>query len=197
MNVFDVIVEMIPDGATVLDLGCDDCSLLERLHDERHVHGRGVEIDDASIQECIRKGISVFHGNLDEGLKDHPTGSYDYVILSRTMQQVRHPHVLLDEMVRVGRNVIVNFPNFASLINRIQLGLGGRMPVNKNIPYSWYDTPNIHLSTFQDFASLCRDKGVTIVDEAVGSADHEGHWTSRLWPNLFGETAIFRVRRGR
>ncbi len=182
MNVFDVIVEMIPDGATVLDLGCDDCSLLERLHDERHVHGRGVEIDDASIQECIRKGISVFHGNLDEGLKDHPTGSYDYVILSRTMQQVRHPHVLLDEMVRVGRNVIVNFPNFASLINRIQLGLGGRMPVNKNIPYSWYDTPNIHFFTRRDFVDLCRERGLTITREVFL---HRGRILPPVLPNLF------------
>ncbi|MEX2442377.1 MAG: methionine biosynthesis protein MetW [Alkalispirochaeta sp.] len=167
MNVFDVIVDMVPSGATVLDLGCDDCTLLERLHNERQVRGRGVDIDDRSIQECIRKGISVFHGNLDEGLKDHPTGSYDYVILSRTLQQVRKPHLLLDEMVRVGRQVIVNFPNFASLINRIQLGLGGRMPVNKNIPYSWYDTPNIHFFTRNDFVSLCREREITILREVI------------------------------
>ncbi len=167
MNVFDVIVDMVPEGATVLDLGCDDCTLLERLHDERNILGRGVDIDDRSIQECIRKGISVFHGNLDEGLKDHPTGSYDYVILSRTLQQVRRPHLLLDEMVRVGRKVIVNFPNFASLINRIQLGLGGRMPVNKNIPFSWYDTPNIHFFTRRDFVALCRERNITILREVI------------------------------
>jgi methionine biosynthesis protein MetW len=165
MNVFDVIVDMIPEGASVLDLGCDDCTLLERLHEERRVRGRGVDIDDRSIQECIRKGISVFHGNLDEGLKDHPSGSYDFVILSRTLQQVRRPHLLLDEMVRVGRNVIVNFPNFASLVNRIQLGIGGRMPVNRNIPYSWYDTPNIHFFTRRDFVALCRERGVAIQRE--------------------------------
>lgn len=167
MNVFDVIVDMVPDGATVLDLGCDDCTLLERLHEERHILGRGVDIDDRSIQECIRKGISVFHGNLDEGLKDHPTGSYDYVILSRTLQQVRQPHLLLDEMVRVGRNVIVNFPNFASLVNRIQLGIGGRMPVNKDIPFSWYDTPNIHFFTRNDFVWLCRERNISILREVI------------------------------
>lgn len=182
MNVFDVIVEMVPAGASVLDLGCDDCTLLDRLHQERQVLGRGVDIDDRSIQECIRKGISVFHGNLDEGLKDHPTGSYDYVILSRTMQQVRHPHLLLDEMVRVGRHVIVNFPNFAALINRLQLGFGGRMPVNKNIPYTWYDTPNIHFFTRRDFQALCRDRGLSIRREVFLN---RGRIIPPVLPNLF------------
>lgn len=181
MNVFDVIVDMVPEGATVLDLGCDDCTLLERLHDERRVYGRGVDIDDRSIQECIRKGISVFHGNLDEGLKDHPTGAYDYVILSRTLQQVRQPHLLLDEMVRVGRHVVVNFPNFASFINRVQLGLGGRMPVNKNIPFSWYDTPNIHFFTRNDFVALCRERDITILREVIL---HRRTIVPRLLPNL-------------
>jgi methionine biosynthesis protein MetW len=167
MNVFDVITEMVEPGSSVLDLGCDDCTLLERLHDQRGVLGRGVDIDDRSIQECIRKGISVFHGNLDEGLKDYPSRSYDYVILSRTMQQVHEPDLLLEEMVRVGRFGIVNFPNFAYLLNRIQLAIGGRMPVNKNIPYAWYNTPNIHFFTRRDFLELCRHRDIEIRREVL------------------------------
>lgn len=181
MNVFDVIVGMVDEGSTVLDLGCDDCSLLDRLHAERGVLGRGVDIDDRSIQECIRRGISVFHGNLDEGLKDHPSGSYDFVILSRTLQQVRHPHLLLDEMLRVGRRVIVNFPNFAHIVNRLQLGIGGRMPVNRNIPYSWYDTPNIHFFTRRDFHALCHERGVRVVREVFLN---RGRIVPRVMPNL-------------
>jgi methionine biosynthesis protein MetW len=182
MNVFDVIVNMIDPGSTVLDLGCEDCTLLDRLHSERQVRGRGVDIDDSSIQACIRKGISVFHGDLDEGLKDHPSKSYDYVILSRTLQQVREPHLLLDEMVRVGRRVIVNFPNFAYLLNRLQLGLGGRMPVNRNIPFSWYDTPNIHFFTRRDFQALCKERNLTVLREVFL---HKERIAPSVLPNLF------------
>lgn len=182
MSVFDEIVGIIKPGSSVLDLGCDDCTLLDRLIRERHVQGRGVDITDRSIQECIRKGISVFHGDLDEGLKDHPTGAYDYVILSRTLQQVRHPHLLLREMVRVGRTVIVNYPNFAHVINRIQLALGGRMPVNKHIPYQWYDTPNIHFFTHRDFRRLCTEMGVRIESEIFLN---RGRRLPGFLPNLF------------
>ncbi len=182
MNVFDVIVDMVAPGSTVLDLGCDDCTLLERLHDERRVRGRGVDIDDASIQECIRKGISVFHGDLDEGLKDYPSKSYDYVILSRTLQQVRGPSRLLEEMVRVGKHVIVNFPNFGYLVNRLQFGFGGRMPVNRNLPHTWYDTPNIHFFTRRDFTELCRQRNIEIRREVFLRRTGA---IPRFLPNLF------------
>lgn len=182
MSVFDEIVGLVEPGSTVLDLGCDDCALLDRLMRERSVRGRGVDINDHSIQECMRKGISVFHGDLDEGLKDHPTGAYDYVILSRTLQQVRHPHHLLSEMVRVGRTVVVNYPNFAHIINRIQLGIGGRMPVNKHIPYQWYDTPNIHFFTHRDFQRLCAELGITIQREIFLL---RGRTLPPVFPNLF------------
>lgn len=182
MSVFDQIVALVEPGSTVLDLGCEDCTLLERLIEERDAHGRGVDIDDRSIQECIRKGIGVFHGDLDEGLKDYPSMSYDYVILSRTLQQVHDPDRLLEEMLRVGRRAIVNFPNFAYITNRIQLGLGGRMPVTRHIPYSWYDTPNIHFFTHRDFADLCAERGI-VVDRAIFL--RRGRVVGPFLPNLF------------
>jgi methionine biosynthesis protein MetW len=117
------------------------------------------------ILQCIERGISVFQGDLDEGLKDYGTGSYDYVILNQTLQMIHRPVMLLKEMLRVGKRVIVNFPNFGYILNRIQLGIGGRMPVNKNIPFQWHDTPNIHFCTRRDFVELCRELSVEILEE--------------------------------
>ncbi|SIQ88643.1 methionine biosynthesis protein MetW [Alkalispirochaeta americana] len=192
MSVFDHIIAMVEPGSTVLDLGCDDGTLLKRLAQEKQVIGRGVDIDDRSIQECIRKGISVFHGDLDEGLKDHPSGSYDYVILSRTLQQVRNPAHLLEEIIRVGRRGIVNYPNFAYLLNRFQLGLGGRMPVNRNIPYSWHNTPNIHFFTHKDFRELCREKHIRITKELFL---HRKNPIPPLWPNLLATDVCCLIQR--
>ncbi len=180
--VFEQILHVVEPGSTVLDLGCDDCALLEQLARERNTLGRGVDIDDRSIQACIRKGISVFHGDLDEGLKDYPSRSYDYVILSRTLQQVRDPKNLLLEMLRVGRQAIVNYPNFAFWLNRLQLGIGGRMPENRELPYSWYDTPNIHFFTHRDFQRLCREEGITVSQQVYLS---RGRVIPGFLPNLF------------
>lgn len=162
---YDEIVKLVEPGSTVLDLGCGDGELLLRLMKERHVRGRGVDIQESMIHKCISKGISVFHGNLDEGLKDYTTGSYDYVILNRTLQVVHNPVLLLSEMIRVGRQAIVNFPNFGYLLNRLQLMFGGRMPVNRNLPFQWYNTPNIHFCTRKDFLILCEELGIPVLDE--------------------------------
>lgn len=159
---YEYIIDMVHQGSAVLDLGCGDCRLLELLAERRGSRGRGVDHDDQMIQECIRRGISVFHGDLDEGLKDHPTGSYDVVVLSLTLQMIHKPRDLIQEMLRVGKKAIITFPNFAHLVNRIQLGVLGHMPVNRHIPYQWYDTPNIHFFTYRDFMDLCGDMGVTI-----------------------------------
>ncbi len=153
---YEKIAELVPDGSTVLDLGCGSGELLALLRERRHVRGRGVEIDEVMIRSCIEKGISVFQGNLDEGLAEYRSQSYDYVILNQTLQMVHDPVGLLREMVRVGRYAIVNFPNFGFIRNRLQLTLGGRMPVNRDIPYEWYNTPNIHFCTRRDFVDLCR-----------------------------------------
>ena len=193
MTVYDHIVHMISVHSTVLDLGCETGELLARLRDERSVHGRGIDIDAQSIQECIRKGISVLHSNLNEGLKRYPDKSYDYVVLSRTLQQVDNPRDLLDDMVRVGRKCIVNFPNFAHILNRIQLSLGGRMPVNHNLPYEWYNTPNIHFFTLKDFTNLCTELHITIEHMIYLQKNRT---ISRMFPNLFATEVcalLFRV----
>jgi methionine biosynthesis protein MetW len=152
---YEKIAQLVPDGASVLDLGCGNGELLQILQMRRRVRGRGVEINEEMIRACIEKGISVYQGDLDEGLAEYRTQSYDYVILNQTLQMVHDPVRLLEEMVRVGRHAIVNFPNFGYVWNRIQLAFGGRMPVNKDIPYQWYDTPNIHFCTRRDFVELC------------------------------------------
>ena len=160
---YDEIVNLVEDHSTVLDLGCGDGELLSRLMEARGVSGRGVEIEEEMIRECLARGISVFQGDLDEGLKEYATGSYDYVILNETLQALHEPVMLLREMVRVGRRAIVNFPNFGYVVNRAQLFFKGHMPVNKDLPYQWYDTPNIHFCTRRDFVELCRELGIAVL----------------------------------
>ena len=157
------VAELVEPGTSVLDLGCGDGKLLEHLRDRRGCSGRGVDIEEGAIRACLEKGISVFQGDLDEGLKEYATGSYDYVILNGTLQVVREPAKLLMEMVRVGRLAIVDIPNFGFVVNRLQLVFRGRMPVNKDLPFQWHDTPNIHFCTRSDFIGLCNDLGIRII----------------------------------
>ena len=160
---YDEIAKVVETGATVLDLGCGDGELLQLLRDTRQARVRGVEIQESMIRACLSKGISVFQGNLDEGLKEYGDGSYDYVILNETLQVVHDPVQLLTEMVRVGRRAVVNFPNFGNLVNRLQLLLGGQMPVNRDLPFEWFDTPNIHFCTRRDFVHLCQRMGIEVI----------------------------------
>ncbi len=162
---YDEIVKLVEPGSSVLDLGCGDGALLARLIAAKQVRGRGVELRESMIIESISKGISVFQGDLDEGLRDYASGSYDYVILNQTLQVVHRPMLLLAEMLRVGKRVIVSFPNFGYYRVRLQLLVSGRMPVTSDLPYSWYDTPNIHLCTRNDFIDYCAAGGVTILRE--------------------------------
>ena len=146
---YKLIEDLVPDGATVLDLACGDGELLAELIAEKHVRGSGVEIDQAAVEKCIGRGLSVFHGDLDAGLADFDDQSHDVVILSLSLQQLRRPRMIVREMVRVGRLAIVSFPNFAHWVPRSQLLLRGRMPVSRDLPYQWWDTPNIHLCTIR------------------------------------------------
>ncbi|MFC0269185.1 methionine biosynthesis protein MetW [Kushneria aurantia] len=190
-----LIYDWIPQGARVLDLGCGDGTLLAALYRYKGVTGYGLEIDADGISSCLKKGVNVIEQDIDQGLANIPDDMFDLVVMTQSLQVVRRPDRILEEMLRVAHECIISFPNFAWWRHRLALGLRGRMPVSRSLPYAWYDTPNIHLSTFRDFAELCRAQGHTIADRAVGNGNGEGRWRHRRWPNLFGQNAIFRVRR--
>ncbi|MBK9161345.1 MAG: methionine biosynthesis protein MetW [Nitrosomonadales bacterium] len=188
---FAAIAAWIPNGATVLDLGCGDGSLLRYLKETRAVSGYGVEIDDVDIVSCITAGLNVIQNDLDTGLSDFEDDSFDFVILSQTLQATRHTEPLIQEMLRVGRQGIVSFPNFSYWRNRYDVLLGN-MPVSRELPYQWYDTPNVHLCTLHDFESFCRDHHVAVLERRVMTGDQE----IGLLPNLLGSTAVYRFQRG-
>jgi methionine biosynthesis protein MetW len=186
---FAAIAAWIPQGASVLDLGCGDGSLLRFLRDTRKARGYGIEISDANIVACIRNGVNVIQGDLDSGLSGFETLSFDYVILSQTLQATRHTEALVQEILRIGREGIVSFPNFGYWKNRLNI-LRGNMPVSKELPYQWYDTPNVHLCTLHDFEDFCAALKVQILDRSVMSGGIEVN----LLPNLLGSTAVYRFR---
>lgn len=197
---YAIISDWIRPGSRVLDLGCGDGSLLAMLGEDKQVTGYGVEIDDEHIPVCIARGINVIQTDLDRGLKDFDEDSFDFVILSLTLQAVRYPDRLLEEMLRVGTVGIVTFPNFGHWLARLRLGLGGRMPITRTLPASWYSTPNIHLCTLRDFESLCSTKNIRILERRAVDHAHESSLGLRLLPNVLGEIALYRfsriVRRG-
>jgi len=188
---FAAIAAWIPQGASVLDLGCGDGSLLRYLKNTRKVRGYGVEISDANIVACIRNGVNVIQGDLESGLSGFESNAFDFVLLSQTLQATRHTEPLVQEMLRVGREGIVSFPNFGYWRNRLNV-LRGNMPVSKELPYQWYDTPNVHLCTLHDFEDFCRDLNVTVLGRSVMTGGSEVH----LLPNLLGSTAVYRFQRG-
>ena len=188
---FAAIADWIPKGASVLDLGCGDGSLLRYLMETRGVRGYGVEISDLDIVSCIANGVNVIQNDLDSGLSDFEDGAFDFVILSQTLQATRHTEALIQEMLRVGREGIVSFPNFGYWKSRLNVMLGN-MPVSKELPYQWYDTPNVHLCTLNDFDSFCRKYCVSVTARSVMTGGRE----VGLLPNLLGSTAVYRFQRG-
>ncbi|MEQ1814537.1 MAG: methionine biosynthesis protein MetW [Candidatus Nitrotoga sp.] len=189
---FAAIAAWIPQGALVLDLGCGDGSLLRYLKDTRNIHGYGVEINDVNLETCILNGVNVIQGDLDSGLSGFENNAFDYVILSQTLQATRHTERLMQEMLRVGREGVVSFPNFGYWKNRMQV-VRGIMPVSKELPYQWYDTPNVHLCTLHDFESLCSKHQINILDYRVMTGDKAVNFL----PNLLGSTAVYRFQRGK
>jgi methionine biosynthesis protein MetW len=185
----DAIVRWVAQGARVLDLGCGDGSLLQRLWAERQAPGYGVEIDDALVIQCLKNDVNVLQMDLENGLAAFADRSFDVVILSETLQAIRHQEPLLKEILRVGREAIVSFPNFGYWRARIQIALAGHMPVSEELPYQWYDTPNVHHCTLVDFEALCAKLGLRILERVVLT----GGEPVTLLPNLLGALVIYRV----
>jgi len=187
---FAAIAGWVRPGSRVLDLGCGDGTLLRYLWRERNASGYGVEIDETGVLACIRNGVNVIQSDLDSGLSDFEDRAFDYVILSQTLQTVRHSERIVAEMLRVGREGIVTFPNFGYWKNRLQIARG-KMPVSDNLPYQWYNTPNIHLCTIEDFEDFCAVHGVRILERTVITNGS----TVSLLPNLRGALAVYRFQR--
>jgi methionine biosynthesis protein MetW len=181
----------------VLDLGCGDGTLLHHLREERNVEGYGLEIDQLNIISSIEKGVNVIQADLDAGLgKYFEDDTFDYVIMTQTLQAIQRPDHLLLEMLRIGREGIVTFPNMGHWKSRLQLVLKGNMPVTRSLPYEWYNTPNIHLCTLGDFEALCKRLNIRILQSRVVNYAQQSSAVIRMWPSLLGEIAIYHITRG-
>lgn len=186
------IQHWIAQNSRILDLGCGDGTLLKFLIDNKQVEGYGLEIDAAQINTCIDKGLNVIEQNLDRGLGNFADKSFDTVIMTQALQTLHFPHLVLDEMLRVGKECIVTFPNFGHWKARFHLATRGRMPVSDLLPYEWYNTPNIHFCTFKDFEVLCRERNIKVIHRQVVN-EESGQMLKDFMPNLFGETAIYHL----
>ena len=182
------IAELVPPGSRLLDLGCGNGALLALLRDQRQCTGYGIEIDDTHVLECVQRGVNVIQRNLEDGLSIFDDGSFDVVLQLDSLQNLRNTEAMLRETARVGRIGVVSFPNFAHWPHRLSV-LRGRMPVSKSLPYQWYDTPNIRVTTFKDFDALARQNGLRVL-ESFG-LNPEGDEVRR-WPNLRASTAVFK-----
>ena len=185
---FEAISHWIKPNSSVLDLGCGDGELLVHLKQSRHIIGYGIENDDAGILACVSNGVNVIQSNLESGLKEVGDGAFDYVILSQTLQAMKRTEAVIDEMLRVGTEAIVSFPNFGYWQHRWQL-LKGHMPVSDALPYEWHNTPNVHMCTVADFDAFCARKNLRVLNRLVMNGEHE----QTLLPNLMGTLALYRL----
>lgn len=194
---FAVIASLVKPGTKVLDVGCGDGDLLDLLQRERDVDGRGIEISQKGVNECVARGLAVIQGDADSDLGFYQDKGFDYVILSQTLQATRNPRIVLEHLLRIGDRAIVSIPNFGHWRVRLSLFWNGRMPVTKDLPYTWYDTPNIHFCTIDDFIALCSEVGATI--ESASALNQNGERMGLKLPrflwNFFGQQAVFLVRK--
>lgn len=190
---FDIISQWVPPTSRVLDLGCGDGSLIRHLTDTKQVRGYGMENDEASLLKCIDNRVSVIQTNLESGMKEIADHSFDVVILSQTLQAIKHTEAVVAEMLRVGREAIVTFPNFGYWKHRLQIGLSGKMPVSDDLPYQWYDTPNVHLFTIRDFENFCAARGYRVNNRRVLSGSLSGAREAAILPNLTGTLALYKI----
>ena len=182
-----IIYSIIEPASRVLDLGCGEGDLLYPLVRDKQVRAQGIELDDKAIQECVKKGLSVFQDDIENSLREYPDHSFDYVIMNQSMQEVKKVDLVIQEAMRIGNKVIVGFPNFAYIKSRLMLFFRGRSPITGSLPYLWFDTPNVRFLSITDFKNFCAEKNIRIV-EAHYLGEKE---TVHLWPNLLALNAIF------
>jgi methionine biosynthesis protein MetW len=190
---YRAIIEWILQGSSVLDLGCGNGELLSLLVREKSVRGQGIEINEQAIYQCVAKGLSVFHEDIDNGLSDYADQSFDYVILNQSFQQVKNPDIVLKEALRVGREAIIGFPNFAHYLARLRMFFRGKAPITPSLPYEWHDTPNLHFLSISDFIEYCHKRNIKIRKSFFIGKNRR----AVIFPNLFALIGIFLISNGK
>jgi len=187
---FQTICNCIEEGSSVLDLGCGDCELLHRLIKNKNIKAQGIEIDEKEIYKCVQKGVSVLHEDIEYGLSEYKDKSFDYIVLQQSLSEVvRQPDKVIQEALRVGKKVIISFSNFAHYRARLQIFLKGKTPVTPSLPYSWYDTPNLHFLSLSDFIEYCRERKIKIKRKTYLGIKRKAY----LFPNVFALVGIFMI----
>ena len=187
-----IIYSIIGPESRVLDLGCGEGKLLYPLVRDKRVRAQGIELDDKAIQECVKKGLSVFHDDIEHSLREYPDNCFDYVILNQSMQEVKNVDFVIHEALRIGSRVIVGFPNFAFIRSRFMLFFRGKAPITKSLPYTWFDTPNVRFLSIDDFRDFCAEKNIRIIEAHYLGERRIVHF----WPNLLALNAIFVLTKG-
>ena len=193
---YEIITKLIDKNSHIIDLGCGDGTLFKKLVDEKSVTGVGIEINQEMVIEALSKELSVIQADLDAGLEQFPNQSFDFAILNQTLQSTEKPDYVVDEMLRVGKKAIVSFPNFAYWRVRFYLMFKGKMPISEALPWTWYNTPNIHLMTIRDFYEFCKERNIKIEKSIYLTHGRENKsWWTRAISSLFSEEAIFIISR--